>query len=212
MKINIEHKRIATIITSLIILAISIIMLVVFLVLIKNNSSAEQTILRIKAEDIVMLIGETREDYYDVNVENAYVNIDIDNEGIIDINNDRIVALKSGQVKVTLTAVTDGSISKDTFTINVMSIDYEYELIQTINCQYEDNILYANSNVIQFNIELYDLNGEIIQYPNIECSANNGAILDKQMSFYILVLENDCELNFYVSEIDFSFTIDVILM
>ena len=212
MKINIEGKRLAALISSLVLLAVSIILLIVFFVLSKDNSSAQQTILRINANDAVMFCGETRENYYDINSDDAVVTIEVDKEGIIDINTDRIIALKSGSVSITLTANFNGSVSKDTFKVTVISHDYSFDIIPTASCEYENGVLYTSSNTAQFNIKLYDLNGEIIQNPTIECSASDGAILQKQFGNYILLSENDCELYFNVEELDFSFTIEVVLV
>ena len=212
MEIKIEGKRLAALISSLVLLAVSIILLIVFFVLSKDNSSAQQTILRINANDAVMFCGETRENYYDINSDDAVVTIEVDKEGIIDINIDRIIALKSGSVSITLTANFNGYVSKDTFKVTVISHDYSFNIIPTASCEYENGVLYTSSNTAQFNIELYDLNGEIIQNPTIECSASDGAILQKQFGNYILLSENDCELYFNVEELDFSFTIEVVLV
>ena len=219
MKIKIEGKRLAALISSLVLLAVSIILLIVFFVLSKDNSSAQQTILRINANDAVMFCGETRENYYDINSDDAVVTIEVDKEGIevdkegiIDINTDRIIALKSGSVSITLTANFNGAVSKDTFKVTVISHDYSFNIIPTASCEYENGVLYTSSNTAQFNIELYDLNGEIIQNPTIECSASDGAILQKQFGNYILLSENDCELYFNIEELDFSFTIEVVLV
>ncbi len=212
MKIKIEGRRLVALISSLVLIAVSIILLIVFFVLSKDNSSAQQTILRINANDAVMFCGETRENYFDINSDDAVVTIEVDKEGIIDINADRIIALKSGSVTVTLTANFNGSVSKDTFKVTVISHDYSFNIIPTASCEYENGVLYTSSNTAQFNIELYDLNGDIIQSPTIECSASNGAILQKQFGNYILLSENDCELYFNVKELDFSFTIEVVLV
>lgn len=212
MKIKIEGKRLLALILSLVILAVSIILLLVFFILSKGNSSAEQTILRINANDAVMFCGETREKYYDVNIDDADVTIDVDYEGIIEINHERIVALRSGSVTVTLTAKFKESISKDTFVVTVLSQDYSFNILPSANCEYKNEILYASSTALQFNIELYDLKGDVIQNPDIEYSASNGAILQKQIGSFILLSENDCTLYFNVEDLDFNFEIEVVIV
>ena len=212
MKIKIEGKRLLALILSLVILAVSIILLLVFFILSKGNSSAEQIILRINANDAVMFCGETREKYYDVNIDDADVTIDVDYEGIIEINHERIVALRSGSVTVTLTAKFKESISKDTFVVTVLSQDYSFNILPSANCEYKNEILYASSTALQFNIELYDLKGDVIQNPDIEYSASNGAILQKQIGSFILLSENDCTLYFNVEDLDFNFEIEVVIV
>ncbi len=212
MKIKIEGKRLLALILSLVILAVSIILLLVFFILSKGNSSAEQIILRINANDAVMFCGETREKYYDVNIDDADVTIDVDYEGIIEINHERIVALRSGSVTVTLTAKFKESISKDTFVVTVLSQDYSFNILPSANCEYKNEILYASSTALQFNIELYDLKGDVIQNPDIEYSASNGAILQKQIGSFILLSENDCILYFNVEDLDFNFEIEVVIV
>ncbi len=211
MKKIFENKRLIAMIFSLFLLAISIILLLVFFLINKDNSIAENKVLRLNASDITMYKGDMKYDYYELNNKDAILSFEVDKEGIIDINENRIFAISNGTVNVTITATYNDKIAKDSFVVCILNHNYSYIVKSINNCKFYNGILEITSSISQFSIEVYGIDGNLLEDADISYTTTNNAVLQKQMGNYILFAEDSCQMDFYVDDIDYSFSINVIL-
>ena len=110
-----------------------------------RNEDNKANLFNINCQDLNMQVGEVKSNYYTVSIEDATITINVDKEGIIDIDEDKIVANKSGVVNVEVTAMTDGVTAKDSFSVVVADKDYRYEIIPVLNCTYGENLVMSGN-------------------------------------------------------------------
>lgn len=207
---KLNKKSIAVIIASVFLLVASIIILLVFFVFNKDNSEAEYKVLRINADNVTLYVGQSLENYFTVSNEDAVITIDVDKDGIVNIDKEKIVALKSGKVNVKLTASYQDTISSDYFSITVLNRDYSFDIRGIENCYYKDSTLYITQNICQFAVDIYDKTGQMLKQPSIKYSCSDSIELQKQLGFYILKADKDGIIEFFEDEINYSFNLKVV--
>ena len=204
---KIEFKKVLIVIIGLAITLVSITLLLVFLLL--QGDSTADTPLRVNVNDVTMQVGDIQYDYYDVNNEEANITILVDKEGIIEIDENKIVAVKSGIVNITLIATYQNSISKEEFTVEILNYNYSYEIVPILNCSYVNEKLLMSDSVCQFLVNVYDKSGNIIS-DNFNFSSTNNSIMQKQLSNFVLFTTEDCSFTISLTEANFSFSIEVV--
>lgn len=207
------NKRAIAIIASLCILAASVILVVVFCV-IKNakDSSANITLLRVTADDITMNVGQTVKDYFTVSIPDATIDIETDKQGIIQISQTSITALKSGVVNVEITATLDEAVAKDTFTVTVTTPDYTFNVKNVQGGEFENGILYVSESMpASFKVDIFDRLGQLVDVNMIDYSITSG-ILQNQLGTFIVVPHENCTIKFAVIGTKYSFSINVKVM
>lgn len=206
---KILNKKVLFWIVSVVIALVSIILSIVFCVNMSRNEDNKANLFNINCQDLNMQVGEVKSNYYTVSIEDATISVNVDKEGIIDIDEDKIVANKSGVVKVEVTAMLDGVTAKDSFSVVVADKDYRYEIIPMLNCTYGENLVMSN-NVCYFNVIVYDKMGETLDDVKFICSATNGAYIERGMSSFILSTDKNCSVTIILSNFNNMITFDVV--
>lgn len=206
---KILNKKVLFWIVSVVIALVSIILSIVFCVNMSRNEDNKANLFNINCQDLNMQVGEVKSNYYTVSIEDATISVNVDKEGIIDIDEDKIVANKSGVVKVEVTAMLDGVTAKDSFSVVVADKDYRYEIIPMLNCTYGENLVMSN-NVCYFNVIVYDKMGETLDDVKFICSATNGAYIERGMSSFILSTDKNCSVTIILSNFNNIITFDVV--
>lgn len=206
---KILNKKVLFWIVSVVIALVSIILSIVFCVNMSRNEDNKANLFNINCQDLNMQVGEVKSNYYTVSIEDATISVNVDKEGIIDIDQDKIVANKSGVVKVEVTAMLDGVTAKDSFSVVVADKDYRYEIIPMLNCTYGENLVMSN-NVCYFNVIVYDKMGETLDDVKFICSATNGAYIERGMSSFILSTDKNCSVTIILPNFNNIITFDVV--
>ena len=175
-----------------------------------RNEDNKANLFNINCQDLNMQVGEVKSNYYTVSIEDATISVNVDKEGIIDIDEDKIVANKSGVVNVEVTAMLDGVTAKDSFSVVVADKDYRYEIIPMLNCTYGENLVMSN-NVCYFNVIVYDKMGETLDDVKFICSATNGAHIERGMSSFILSTDKNCFVTIILPNFNNMITFDVVI-
>ena len=206
---KILNKKVLFWIVSVVIALVSIILSIVFCVNMSRNEDNKANLFNINCQDLNMQVGEVKSNYYTVSIEDATISVNVDKEGIIDIDEDKIVANKSGVVNVEVTAMLDGVTAKDSFSVVVADKDYRYEIIPMLNCTYGENLVMSN-NVCYFNVIVYDKMGETLDDVKFICSATNGAHIERGMSSFILSTDKNCFVTIILPNFNNMITFDVV--
>lgn len=206
---KILNKKVLFWIVSVVIALVSIILSIVFCVNMSRNEDNKANLFNINCQDLNMQVGEVKSNYYTVSIEDATISVNVDKEGIIDIDEDKIVANKSGVVNVEVTAMLDGVTAKDSFSVVVADKDYRYEIIPMLNCTYGENLVMSN-NVCYFNVIVYDKMGETLDDVKFICSATNGAYIERGMSSFILSTDKNCSVTIILPNFNNIITFDVV--
>ena len=189
-------KRMATILISLIMLAISFTLLLVFFSFNQNYNNSLQK-LYISANNLSLNVGDTVENFYEINNKQADVNFEIDNEKIIIINDDTITAIKVGKVNLTIIATYKENIVQKTILVDVKSKNINLKITPVLNCFIMNNNLYQTDKICQFGLEIINTDGSLIcEYVySIE-----NAILIKEFTYFQLETETNCTITFYLPQ------------
>ena len=200
------NVKIATIISSCVLLLLSVGLALIFIITFANTG-ANLEILRISANDLTICKGDVIEDYYTISNADAEIKIEVDKEGIIDIDEEKIEAISIGQVNVTLTMELDGKSCQDTFKVTVINNDYSVEIMSMSGCYY-DKILYMTEERCIFQVKILDKNGQDYK-TDIEMSVDDNAILQKGVGMYVLICSSDSILKIEAKEINYTYEISV---
>lgn len=206
---KILNKKVLFWIVSVVIALVSIILSIVFCVNMSRNEDNKANLFNINCQDLNMQVGEVKSNYYTVSIEDATISVNVDKEGIIDIDEDKIVANKSGVVNVEVTAMLNGVTAKDSFSVVVADKDYRYEIIPMLNCTYGENLVMSN-NVCYFNVIVYDKMGETLDDVKFICGATNGAYIERGMSSFILSTDKNCSVTIILPNFNNIITFDVV--
>lgn len=201
-----SKKTLSTIIISSFVLVASIIALLLFFVLKNDNTQAKQNLI-IEAEDISIFVGDRYDNFYAISDEEANVDFIYEDNGIIKIENNSIIALNRGSVKITIQASTENEFSTKTINVFVYGKDYYFEIVDIVGGYYFDNTLFVTNNNCQFQVILYDYLGSQINNQFFNYFITNGEI-NYDMAFMILVKE-DCEITIIYPNINFEIHIIV---
>lgn len=194
------NKKVLTIVSCLLILAISAtLLLIILLVVDKNNDENElpYSELTCNVNDIYIKTGDKLYDFYSFNQVDVDVSFKIDKEGVINIDKNCIDALSTGKVTVEITGRKGDKICQKQFFVTVIDEGYQIKIIPVINCRVNDNTdtIYMESNSCQFYIEIY--NEENIKLDNINYELNcenQNVVLDCEFINYLLITNENCKL------------------
>ena len=117
------QKKVVVIAISSFMIIASIVLVLVF-VIFNSGSKANLDFLRVNVSDVVLYRGETTENYLELSHEKAEVKFDVDREGIINIDREKIEAISVGQVNVTVTMSLNDKTAQSTFKVTVINYDY----------------------------------------------------------------------------------------
>lgn len=207
------NKKVVSIIVALSILALSIVLMLVFLL--SANKGKDLPIgesLNIEVDDISLGKGESRHDFYKVNNENASVSFELNKDGIILIDKDKIEGLNAGEVVVTIYAEIENQTVSKNFNVKVYDENLHVSIIHIDNCFYiqEDNILIMEKEIAQFRIEVFDNLNQPINDLNYKIICENENVTVEKEIFGILIssVEN-CQLYFVFNDLNFTFLLNV---
>lgn len=120
-------KRLSTIIISLIMIATSLTLLLIFF----TFNKTEKTILErltLRADNLSLTVGETVTNFYDVSSENAVVTFDIENPSIISINGKNLFALDVGKTNIKITASLNDVTTETNMTVEITNESFVLQL------------------------------------------------------------------------------------
>ena len=202
-------KKTISILVSFGIIALSIIILLVFFVFKDINKQKLEPSVNITASDISMNIGEEKFEFYNINNDKAIVKFKIDKEGIINVDKEKIVALKVGVVNVTIIATLNDFVTQTDFCVKVYGNEYSFIINEIKNCEFRDNVLYKQGTSCQFRITLYDKLGQIAENltPTVTSTSE---YVDYQFGNIIVASNIDCVIYFYYSTINYTITLNII--
>ena len=198
------ERNLRRIIASLVITAVALSMLLAFLLWPKGRDN-DFVPLSCTTSDIVLNEGDEKTDFYILSHEDATITFYVDKEGIIDINEDRILALSAGSVEVVATvSLNDQSITA-TFKVTVIAEECHVKLSAVANCTIEDLVVSVSGDHAEFVFLLYDKNGELVGEPRVNMSSSGGAF---QYAFGVLYVE--CEdFEIYLDFYEFNYTVTI---
>lgn len=200
-------KRISVIISSLSMIAISIILLLVFFL----SENKNEKLLYCSASDIELKVGETIYNYYDITKANAEISFSVNKENIIEIDKTKIYGQCAGEVEVTLTATLGEEKSVATFHVKVYDESYRVEFSSIVDCSLEGNTLYAQSKISQFKFEVFDQLGNKLSNLKFEVTVEGDASATKNFSNIMLTLNENSKLIFKFTDLDFEITLNAVL-
>lgn len=186
-------------------LAISVVLLIVFVVNKNTNSQ-----LYCSASDIEICKGETIYDFYEVTNENAEISFTVDCENIIEINDLYIRGLKAGEVNVTIKAQYKGEISIDEFCVKVYDESYRVEFVSILDCVIGGNTITALSNSFQFKVEIFDALNRKIENVEFEILPNEDITIIKNFYSILIVADRDCKVDFSFKDIDIEVEMNIV--
>ncbi len=188
-------------------LAVSAILLLTFL----TDKKQENQEFYCKAQDVNLIIGETAYNYYQLSHQLAIVQINVEKENIIEIDNDKITAIGIGSTKVTLSASYGEENAQTTFTVKVSDNNYTLSFIQTVDCYFEDKTLFATSNICHVDFEVYDSRGIKMPSPQYEIIIDGDGSAVKTFYGIVLSVNSNCKITLVFTELEFDFTINIVL-
>lgn len=199
-------KKIQTILLSVAMLAISIVLLLVFVFTQKPNKEKP---LSITASEIHLNEGEFAYSFYSISHPNTEVSFDVDCDNVIEIDSEHIKAIKAGVAQVTITAKLNKKIAQTTFKVYVYKNTYSFTLDAQSNCTFNENTLTMTGGICQFKVSVYDKLGQIVQGLACNYNATNNAVLNYEFNVFQLSSTTDCEIKLIYEEISFEITINV---
>lgn len=212
------NKRIVSILVSLVVLAISVTLLLVFMLGKNNNNDAESDNhlpLNCLVYDLNISVGEKVYDYYEVNDKTAIISFSVDNNDIIDINKDYIEGKKVGKVTVTINLSNNKEQISKSFIVEVFQEGYKFKIYTYDNCEFieKDGNLIVYNDIASFGIEIYDLMDNKIENSIKEFyyDKNKISIINEFGTFQIFDIKENCKIDFECLNIDFKFSINIII-
>lgn len=199
-------NRLAIILTTCSLLAVSVVLLLVFFFS-KNDARP----LYCSAGDVEMCVGDKIYNYYQVSNKQATISIELNKENIIDIDEKMIYAKEVGEVEVTLTASYKNEKSVAVFVVKVYDESYHVDIISVKGCYYEGNTLYAQSNTCQFKFEVYDVLNKKLTNQKVEMAVDGNGTVNKNFNTVMLSINENCKISFYFEELEFEFIIYAVL-
>ena len=196
-----NNKKIYIISSCLIAVAVAILLVFLFL---PTGDSSPKDIINSHVEDFEMEIGETKSGFLHISNKNAEISFEVDKEGIIDINENRIIGLKAGEVVVEVKITYAEQSISDEFKVTVLSSEYILNLELTYGGYVENEVLYMTQNVCQFDVIFLDRSGKEIVDCEISLSASNNSTIEKCFGYYRLTATDDCEITVEIEQYNFN--------
>ncbi|MCI8555327.1 MAG: hypothetical protein HFI85_02005 [Clostridia bacterium] len=207
------NKKVISVIVALSMLALAIVLMLVFLL--GANKGKDLPIgesLTIEVEDISLGRGESRYNFYKVNDENAAVSFELNKEGIILIDKDKIEGLNAGEVVVTIYVEIDNQIVSKNFNVSVFEENLRVSIIHLDNCFYvqEDNTLIMEKEIAQFRVEVFDNLNQPINDLNYKIICENENVtIEKEFSSILISSVENCQLYLIFNDLNFTFLLNV---
>jgi len=205
-----SNFKIFSILFSLGAIAITIVLLLVFLLPKQNSDELVLTpnkTITSSINDISLSVGNKIYDYYEISDKSAEFSFTLDKQGIINIDKEKIEGLKVGEVNVKMIAKTKTSSTSIKFKVVVCAGEYTFNFQSISSCTFENDNINISSNAFQFKIEV--LSKTNTKMENIEfniVSNKSNTIIDKSFSSIMVVTNEDCILTFIFPEIDVTFS------
>ena len=202
-------RKVYTILTCCFIVVISIVLLLVFVIFPNKKDLKLSLSCKYNNENYLSLsVGDIIEDYYEINDENAEITIEVDKEGIVFINKDKIEGLNAGEVKVIIKAKTSKESIEKSFVVKVFAKEeYRINFVAIKNCTFEGDNIYITNSVFQFRLEVYDKLNKIIENLEYEISSDNtNTIIDKSFATVMIVAQENCNLTFVFNGLSLNCT------
>lgn len=188
-------KRLSTIIISLIMIATSLTLLLIFF----TFNKTEKTILErltLRADNLSLTVGETVTNFYDVSSENAVVTFDIENPSIISIKGKNLSALDVGKTNIKITASLNDVTTETNMTVEITNESFVLQLTPSQNCYLDDNILYLTGDFCRFTVNIFDYDGNLIK--DFYYLSTGPSTLNKEFLYFELQSTQDCQIIFYI--------------
>ena len=202
-------NRLKIILTCCGLLAVSVVLLLVFLLSTGDNKERS---LYCSVADVEMNVDDKVYNFYEVSNSEAEISFAVSEQNIIEINKDFIYGKSAGEVTVTMTAVYKDQKSETSFVVKVFAHnDYRVEITSVDNCYLEGNTIYAQSDTIQIKVDVYDsLNNLVLDFKyDIETSGET--LVSKNLYYVILRITGDCVLTIRVDDLGIETTLNVVI-
>lgn len=200
------YKRLNIILISLVIIILSIFIFLTVFVFIKPKNTIP---LSVTAENISLKVGNSLKNFYTVSEDNAEVSFEVENSNIIDINANEITGKQTGKTNVVITASKDDKIAKTSFEVSVINSDITFTIETISNCNYVDNKLVMSSTACQFSIKFYSKEQTLISNNNLHIEIPDNVNLINDISSFILVTEQNCQVKFILEDYDFCYILNI---
>lgn len=209
------NKRIITIVVSLLVLAMSVTLLLVFMLgKNKNDDSEYYKPLNCIVRDLKISVGQRVDDFYQINDKTAKVSIKVDNKDVIEINESYLEGKKSGRVNVTLEIENTKEKLTKTFVVEVFEIGHKFKIntIEFCDFDYNSSSLTIFDNSALFEIEIFDLMNNKIENLNLsyDYDKNSFNVLYEFGQFHVFDIKNADNITFNCPTINYSFSINII--
>ncbi|MBO5395003.1 MAG: hypothetical protein J6A28_03770 [Clostridia bacterium] len=191
-------------------IAASLVLLLVFL-LVPGKRDGNLIPLNCSVESIEMEIGESKADFYHLSHDEALVSFKVDKEGIIEIDEQKITALKSGVVTVQMTVTLNDQSITEVFVVTVLAEEYSLKITPITDCEVAGNTIYLSGTACQFSVEFINKKGETVEDAQVSYTPTNNARIQFAFGVYMLLASEDCAVTFSVSEYNFSMIFNVII-
>ncbi|MBP3344691.1 MAG: hypothetical protein J6K97_00615 [Clostridia bacterium] len=202
-------------IISFSIIAAALVLLLVFLLLPKRKS--EPIIpLTCSVEDVTINVGESVTEFLQISNENASVSFEVDKEGIISIDKDKIVGLAKGETSVTVKIEFQGEKIDSSFNVTVLDANivengYRIEFNSILNCEINENNIKINGDVAQFSFLVYDLDGTTIENPQVSFVVPENVTLVCDFGVCQLLATENCQIKLVFAALNFETLLNIIV-
>ncbi len=208
-------KRVISILVSLLVLAISVTLLLVFMLgSNKKDNSDFKVPLNCIVRDLSLTVGEKISSFYQTNDETAEIYFEVDKTDIIDINKDSIKGLKAGKVNVTIKIVASKEEISKSFVVEVYEEGYLFEIIPLQYCNYveQSKTLNVLNNIAIFEIKIYGLSGKKIEIDerNYIFDENKLKINYEFGNYIINQISQDSEITINFPKINFNIKLKIV--
>ena len=204
------NRKITTILISFLLLLISVILLIAFLIIPSNLSNAVKP-LSISSQDYNLTIGERVEKFYQVSKVDSIVSFEIEDENIVKIDGEDLVAQQAGYTSITIKAEYENEKTQMTIAINVYMPNYSLNIKPVNNCSFIDNNLYYLEEPCQFQIEIIDKNNSVLTNTNIQIMCDDDVEIYQEFLNWTLITKRSCKLIIKEENINCQFTLNVIV-
>lgn len=199
-------KKAKTFYLCLLSMALSCLLLIIFFIFGQAPTPKVNQTFTLSASDFSLYVNETKTDFYTVSNKDADIEFEYD-ETIVYVDREKIIGLKAGKTEIFIKATLNNWTEQTSFTVTVYNNSFNYEIIPTENCSYQNGIIYGNDLPCQFALNIYDCLGQKVKNPKLQFSSDTEIFIDYQFGQVYLYSEEDCiihvetdfDYNFYIS-------------
>lgn len=159
-------KNKLSVIFSGLIVAIAIAMIVVVFLVPKQpkkNESNSFEYSKVYSSDVEMNVGDRIDNFFSVSGKDANVQIIVEDESLLKIEGDSLIALKQGITKVTIKLISLNSQPSCTITVKIKGNKWA-EAVAIQNCEIVDGKIMTNSDVFSIGFKFFDVYGQPASY------------------------------------------------